>query len=93
MARPGGLGRGLGALIPQGEIQDQGSGGLQDIPVALIVANPNQPRAYFDEEAIAALADSLRELGVLQPLIVRPAEDGGFSLVAGERRVRAMMLS
>ncbi len=89
MARPGGLGRGLGALIPQGELQDTSAGGLQEIPVNRIEANPNQPRSYFDEEAIGALADSIRELGVLQPLIVRPAGDEGYSLIAGERRLRA----
>jgi ParB family chromosome partitioning protein len=83
------LGRGLGALIPQAEIQDTPGAGLQDLAVASIVANPNQPRSYFDEEAIAALADSIRELGVLQPLIVRPDGDDGFTLVAGERRLRA----
>ena len=89
MARPGGLGRGLGALIPQADLQDPAVGGLQDIPVNGIEANPNQPRTHFDEEAIAALADSIRELGVLQPLIVRPGADGGYTLIAGERRLRA----
>ncbi len=89
MARPGGLGRGLGALIPQAELQRPEAGGLQEIPVTGIEANPNQPRAHFDEEAIGALADSISALGVLQPLIVRPAADGGYTLVAGERRLRA----
>ncbi len=89
MARPGGLGRGLGALIPQGELREPDSIGLSDIPVARIVPNPNQPRTHFDEEALAALADSIRELGVLQPLIVRPAEGDGYTLIAGERRLRA----
>jgi ParB family chromosome partitioning protein len=83
------LGRGLGALIPQAELHDSGPGALQEIPAADIVANPNQPRTRFDEEAITALADSIRELGVLQPLIVRHADGGGYTLVAGERRLRA----
>jgi ParB family chromosome partitioning protein len=70
-------------------MQETAVGGLQDIPVTRIEANPNQPRTHFDEEAIAALADSIREIGVLQPLIVRPGADDGYTLIAGERRLRA----
>ncbi len=88
MARPGGLGRGLGALIPTGTVAEQ-AGGLADIPTAEIRPNPQQPREHFDEEALAALADSIREVGILQPVLVRAAEDGGFELIAGERRWRA----
>ncbi len=88
MARPGGLGRGLGALIPTGTVAEQ-AGGLADIPTAEIRPNPQQPREHFDEEALAALADSIREVGVLQPVLVRVAEDGGYELIAGERRWRA----
>ncbi len=95
MARPGGLGKGLGALIPTGEGVDTApaptantSAGLMEIPVGAIRANPYQPRQHFDEEALTALADSVAELGVLQPILVRP--DGEtFVLIAGERRWRA----
>ncbi len=88
MARPGGLGRGLGALIPTGTVAEQ-AGGLADIPTSEIRPNPQQPREHFDEEALAALADSIREVGLLQPVLVRAAEDGGYELIAGERRWRA----
>ena len=72
MTRPGGLGRGLGALIPAGEMRTTAiSTGLQEVLVTAIVPNPNQPRAYFDDEALGHLADSIKELGVLQPLLVR----------------------
>jgi ParB family transcriptional regulator, chromosome partitioning protein len=88
VARPGGLGRGLGALIPTGTVAEQ-AGGLADIPIAEIRPNPQQPREHFDEEALAALADSIREVGILQPVLVRAAENGGYELIAGERRWRA----
>jgi ParB family chromosome partitioning protein len=88
VARPGGLGRGLGALIPTGTVAEQ-AGGLADIPTAEIRPNPQQPRHHFDEEALAALADSIREVGILQPVLVRAGEGGGYELIAGERRWRA----
>jgi ParB family chromosome partitioning protein len=84
----GGLGRGLSALIP-GASQE---GGLLEIPVAAVVPNPRQPRVDFAEEALAALARSIREVGVLQPIVVRVRE-GGYELVAGERRLRAARLA
>jgi ParB family chromosome partitioning protein len=84
----GGLGRGLSALIP-GAAQE---GGLLEIPVAAIAANPRQPRMEFVEESLAALARSIREVGVLQPIVVRVREDG-YELVAGERRLRAARLA
>ena len=90
MARPGGLGRGLGALIPSGELAGAAEGeGLRQVPVGAIVANRRQPRRHFDEEALTALAESIRELGLLQPVLVRDLGDGSFELIAGERRVRA----
>lgn len=89
VARRSGLGKGLGALIPTGEAADSQSTALQEIPVSDIRPNPNQPRAYFDEEAQVSLTASIRELGVLQPILVRPASDGHFELIAGERRWRA----
>ena len=90
MARPGGLGRGLGALIPPGTSDHpvQAVSGYREIPIAAIRPNPYQPRDVFDEESLGALADSIREVGLLQPVLVRPAGDG-FELIAGERRWRA----
>jgi ParB family transcriptional regulator, chromosome partitioning protein len=90
VARPGGLGRGLGALIPPGAAEHKAPTGVgyREVPVAAIRPNPYQPREAFDEEAIGALADSIREVGLLQPVLVRPAGDG-FELIAGERRWRA----
>lgn len=87
MARPGGLGKGLGALIPAGQVAE-GPTGLQEIPVGEVRPNRLQPRDHFDEEALASLAESIREVGVLQPILVRRAEDG-YELIAGERRWRA----
>jgi ParB family transcriptional regulator, chromosome partitioning protein len=91
MARLGGLGKGLGALIPPGEAGADGHGDaprLDDLPLDSITPNPHQPRAYFDEESLSELAASIREIGVLQPILVRPSENG-FELLAGERRWRA----
>ena len=91
MARLGGLGKGLGALIPPGEAGDDAGGDaprLEDIPIDSIVPNPHQPRVYFDEESLSELAASIREIGVLQPVLVRPAAQG-YELLAGERRWRA----
>ncbi|HVN51733.1 MAG TPA: ParB/RepB/Spo0J family partition protein [Acidimicrobiales bacterium] len=89
MARPSGLGKGLGALIPTAELADVGSTDLQDLPVGVVDPNPNQPRTYFDEEALVSLTASVAAVGVLQPVLVRPAEGGRFELIAGERRWRA----
>jgi ParB family chromosome partitioning protein len=80
------LGRGLGALIPAGV--EAPVGGLAELPISAIRPNPQQPREHFDEEALAALAESIREVGVLQPVLVRDAGDG-YELIAGERRWRA----
>jgi ParB family transcriptional regulator, chromosome partitioning protein len=88
VARRSGLGRGLGALIPTEVVNDRTSD-LADIPVTAIDPNPGQPRTHFDEELLAALAASIRELGVLQPILVRPGEGGRYQLIAGERRWRA----
>jgi len=84
----GGLGRGLSSLIP-GATEERG---LLDIPVSAIGRNPRQPRGGFPEETLEALARSIREVGVLQPVVVRP-RDGGYELVAGERRLRAAKLA
>jgi len=87
VARPGGLGRGLGALIPAASAEVP-SRGFAELPVSDIRPNPQQPRQHFDEEALASLAESIRELGLLQPVLVREV-DGGYELIAGERRWRA----
>ncbi len=89
MARPGGLGRGLGSLIPNDNSDESESAVLREVEVGLIEPNPNQPRVYFDEESLAELSDSIREIGVLQPILLRKAENGRFQLIAGERRWRA----
>jgi len=86
--RRSGLGKGLAALIPS-EAGADASASLQDVPVTAIEPNPNQPRIHFDEESLADLAASIRELGVLQPVLVRAVEDGRYRLIAGERRWRA----
>jgi len=88
VARRSGLGRGLGALIPT-EVSGERGSALLEIPVASIQPNPNQPRAAFDEESLALLTASIREVGVLQPIIVRQAAGSEYELVAGERRWRA----
>lgn len=88
MKQRGGLGRGLSALIP-GAAEE---GGLVEVPVGAIAPNPRQPRETFDEESLAALAASIREVGVLQPIVVRRLERG-YELVAGERRLRAARLA
>lgn len=90
MARRGGLGRGLTALIPatdEAEATDQ-SLGLRELPIDSIKPNPLQPRQLFDAESLQGLVESIRELGVLQPVLVRSTENG-FELIAGERRWRA----
>ena len=93
MARRSGLGKGLDALIPTGSGGQPPSGGsttdLREIPVTSVHPNPNQPRVHFDEEALAELTSSVRAIGVLQPILVRPRGDSDFELIAGERRWRA----
>jgi ParB family chromosome partitioning protein len=93
VARRGGLGKGLGALIPPGGTEGAhvpaAVGGLQEIPVTAIQPNRYQPRRHFDEAALSELADSIHEVGLLQPVLVRSDGEGGFELIAGERRWRA----
>lgn len=91
MARPSGLGRGLSALIPT-ELNGGEASTLLDVPVNSIRPNPHQPRQAFDEEALASLTASVAEVGVLQPLLLRPIQgEAGhqYELIAGERRWRA----
>ncbi len=91
MTRRSGLGRGLDALIPRGDAATfpEGRSAPNEIPVEAIDPNPRQPRRCFNEDGIDDLATSMRELGVLQPLLVRGADNGRFQLIAGERRLRA----
>jgi ParB family chromosome partitioning protein len=86
------MGRGLDAILSvSGETKTADE--LRELPLELIVANPNQPRRHFDEEALNALAGSLGERGVLQPVLVRPKPGGTYELVAGERRWRAAQIA
>src|SRR3984957_1194151 len=82
------MGRGLAAILavwdPEADAEE-----LRQLPVDLIVPNPNQPRRRFDEEGLVALSESIRERGVLQPVLVRPLPAGNYELIAGERRGRA----
>src|SRR5436190_2982111 len=87
MSKRGGLGRGLSALIP-GAVEEGGGNGLLEIPINGVSPNPKQPRTRFDDETIDSLAASIREVGILQPIVVRRSE-GGYELIAGERRLRA----
>jgi ParB family chromosome partitioning protein len=85
------MGRGLEAILSVAP-KDAGEE-LRQIPVGLIAPSPNQPRRNFDEEALSALADSIRVRGVLQPVLVRPVPGGRYELIAGERRWRAAQLA
>jgi ParB family transcriptional regulator, chromosome partitioning protein len=89
--RPKGMGRGLAAILsvaPRDELQE-----LRPIPVDMIDPSPHQPRHAFDEDALMALAGSIRARGVLQPVLVRPLASGRYELIAGERRWRAARLA
>ncbi len=88
MQRRSGLGRGLGSLIPSEVRAGENESELMDVPVSMVEPNRYQPREHFDEESLESLTASIRELGVLQPILVRPLDDG-FELIAGERRWRA----
>lgn len=90
--RPGqrGMGRGLAAILPRTRTDETG---FRELPVELVAPNPRQPRKEFAEEALAALADSIRSRGVLQPVVVRPIAGGTYELIAGERRLRASRLA
>ena len=89
MSKRGGLGRGLSALIPGAPEAGEGISGLLEVPVNAVMPNPKQPRTRWDEEEIKALAASIREVGILQPIVVRRSGESGYELVAGERRLRA----
>lgn len=90
MSKQGGLGRGLGALIPAAA---PGQSGLVTVPLSELRPNPRQPRDRFDDDLLRELAHSLREVGMMQPIVARPDSDGGYQIVAGERRFRAAKLA
>ena len=87
------LGRGLDALISTEAVRTSGSSSIGEIEIAKIFANPNQPRRDFNEEALRELADSISELGVIQPITLRKMEDDTYQIIAGERRFRASQLA
>ena len=85
------LGRGLDALISTEDIVANGVNTINEIDVNLIEANPNQPRREFDEVALQELTDSIKEIGIIQPITLREMPDGKYQIIAGERRWRASM--
>lgn len=89
----GGLGRGLDALFADNAVEDGGSSGAVRLKLMDIEPNREQPRKHFDEDALSELAQSIEDHGIIQPLLVRPLADGGYQLVAGERRWRAARLA
>ena len=89
-----GLGRGLDALIDTtAEVKTEGSSNLNEVEIAMIEPNPNQPRREFDQEALQELATSIRELGIIQPITLRKMEGEKYQIIAGERRWRASQLA
>ena len=92
MAKAKGLGKGLGALMGDAALQTQESGSVF-LPVSQVEPGLNQPRKRFDDEALADLADSIREHGIIQPLTVRRLASGYYQIIAGERRWRAAKLA
>ena len=87
------LGRGLDALISTEAVRTSGSSSIGEIEISKILANPNQPRRDFNEEALQELAESIKELGVIQPITLRKMEDDTYQIIAGERRFRASQLA
>lgn len=87
------LGRGLDALITIDEVKTEGSSSINEIELSKIIANPDQPRRLFDEEALQELAVSIRQIGVIQPITLRKIEEDQYQIIAGERRYRASLLA
>ncbi len=81
MACRSGLGRGLSALIPTDDLRERGA--LVELAVSIVRPNPRQPREHFDEDALAALTASVREIGILQPVLVRRTAESEYELIAG----------
>ena len=91
--RSRGMGRGLAAILSSTSPDGPAETDYRTLPIELVAANPNQPRKHFDEESLVGLSDSLKECGVLQPVLVRPLAGGTYELIAGERRWRAAKLA
>lgn len=87
------LGRGLDSLIRMDDVQPGGSSAINEVALNVITPNPDQPRQIFDEEALVQLADSIRELGIIQPLTLRESGNGKYQIISGERRYRAAKLA
>lgn len=87
------LGRGLDSLISMDDTPARGTSAINDVPLDKITPNPDQPRTTFDEEALAELAASIRELGIIQPLSLRKTGADTYQIIAGERRFRAARLA
>ncbi len=86
------LGRGLDSLIPMDDVPASGASAINEIDIELIQPNPDQPRSNFDEESLAELAVSIRELGIIQPISLRSV-GGNYQIIAGERRYRAARMA
>ena len=99
MAKPKGLGRGLDVLLGSGSMDDaparaaNGGDGSRELPIDALLPGKYQPRTRMDEAALAELAESIREQGILQPILVRPVGEGRYEIIAGERRWRASRLA
>lgn len=93
MSQRRGLGRGLNSLIPPGDSDKSEEGGLLTVPVNSISPNPLQPRTEMDDQSLAELSESIKEHGLIQPLIVRQDGKGKYTLIAGERRWRAAQMA
>ena len=93
MKKMTGLGRGLDALIDTTHVDTNGGSSISEVELSKIVANPDQPRRNFDEDALAELADSIREHGVISPITLRKNDDGTYMIIAGERRFRASKMA
>lgn len=93
MIKKTGLGRGLDALIDTSQVNTGNASSIQEVEIAQISANPNQPRRTFDEEAMEELAASIREHGVISPITLRKNEDDTYMIIAGERRYRASKMA
>lgn len=85
------LGRGLDALLSMDEVKTEGSSSINEIELSKISVNPNQPRSEFDETALQELADSITEIGIIQPITLRKLTDTEYQIIAGERRYRASL--
>ncbi len=87
------MGRGLDALLSMEDVHTEGSSSISEIELAKISVNPNQPRRDFDQVALQELADSIAEIGIIQPITVRQVADDAYQLIAGERRFRASQMA